>query len=186
MKKWIFLIIKKKKISKVNKGIGILRKFYNVLPRNFLIAIYKSFIRPHLDYGAIIFDQPENESFCKDIESVHFNAALAITGAIQGTSREKLYRELILETLKSRWWLEKLCCFYKIKNNGIPSYLAELIPSESHLYNTRNTRNITTYSCRTDAFKYSFFPWTINEWNKLNCNIQTSSFNIIRAIIRAT
>ena len=92
-----------------------------------------------------------------------------------------MYKELGLETLKSRRWLKKLCCFYKIKNNGIPSYLAELIPSEFHLYNTRNTRNITTYSCRTDAFKYSFFPWTINEWNKLNFNIRASSFNIFRA-----
>ena len=51
----------KENISKANKGIGILRKLYNVLPRNFLITIYKSFIRPHLDYGAIILDQPENE-----------------------------------------------------------------------------------------------------------------------------
>ena len=97
----------------------------------------------------------------------------------QGTSREKLHKELGLET--PRRWLKKLCCFYKIKNNGIPSYLAELIPSEFHLYNTRNTRNITTYSCRTDAFKYSFFPWTINEWNKLNFSIRASSFNIFRA-----
>ena len=169
------------KISKANKDIGILRKLYNILPRNSLITIYKSFIWPHLDSGAIIFDEPENESFCKKIESVQYNAALAITGAIQGTSREKLYKELGLETLKSRRWLKKLCCFYKIKNNGIPSYLAELIPSEFHLSNTQNTRNITTYSCRTDAFKYSFFPWTINEWNKLNFNIQTSSFNIFRA-----
>ena len=55
----------KEKDSKVNKGIGILGKLYNVLPRNSLI-IYKSFIQPHLDYGAIIFDQPENESFCKN------------------------------------------------------------------------------------------------------------------------
>ena len=93
----------------------------------------------------------------------------------------KLYKELGLETLKSTRWLKKLFCFYKIKNNGIPSYLAELIPSEFHLYNTRNTRNITTYSCRTDAFKYSFFPWTINEWNKLNFSIRASSFNIFRA-----
>ena len=146
-----------------------------------MITIYKSFIQLHLDYGAIIFDQPENESFCKKIESVQYNAALAITGAIQGTSREKLYKELGLETLKSRRWMEKLCCFSKIKNNEIPSYLAELIPSESYLYNTRNTRNITAYSCMTDAFKYSFFPWTINEWNKLNFNIRTSSFNIFRA-----
>ena len=55
----------KEKISKANKGIGILRKLYNVLPRTSLITINKSFIRPHLDYGVIIFDQPENESFCK-------------------------------------------------------------------------------------------------------------------------
>ena len=75
---------------------------YKVLPRNFLITIYKSFIWPRLDYGAIIFDQPENEIFCKKIESVQYTAALAITRAIQGTSREKLHKELGLETLKSK------------------------------------------------------------------------------------
>ena len=121
----------KENISKANKGIGILSKLYNALPRNSLITIYKYFIRPQLDYGAIICDQPENESFCKKIESVQYNAALAITGAIQVTSREKLYKELDLETLKSRRLLKKLHCFYKIKNNGIPSYLAELIPLNS-------------------------------------------------------
>ena len=83
----------KEKISDVNKGIGILRKLYNVLPRNFLITIYKSFVQPHLDYSATIFDQPENESFCKKIKLVQYNAALAIAGAIQGTSREKLYKK---------------------------------------------------------------------------------------------
>ena len=49
---------------------------------------------------------------------------------------DRRYKELVLKTLKFRRWLKKLCCFYKIKNNGITSYLAELIPSESHLYNT--------------------------------------------------
>ena len=124
---------------------------------------------------------PEKMSFSKKIESVQYNAALAIAGAIHGTSREKVYKELSLETLKSRRWLKKLCCFYNIKNNGIPSYLAELIPSESHLYNNRNTRNIT-FSCRTDAFKCSFFQWTINEWNKLTFNIRTSRANLITII----
>ena len=94
-------------------------------------------------------------SFCKKIKSVQYKAALAITEAIQSTSREKSYKELGFETLKPRRWLKKLCCFYKIKNYGIPFYLAELIP-ESHLHNTRNTRNATTFPCRTDAFKYSF------------------------------
>ena len=38
----------KEKISKAMKGIYIIRKLSNVLPRKSLIAIYKSFVRPHL------------------------------------------------------------------------------------------------------------------------------------------
>ena len=61
------------------------------------------------------------------------------------------------------------------------------MPSESHLYNTQNKKNITTYSCRTDAFRNSFFLWTINKWNKLNFNIQTSNLiKIIRPIPNST
>ena len=60
----------KENISKANKAIDILRKLHNVLPRNSLITIYKSFIQPHLDYGAINFDQPKNESFYKNHTNV--------------------------------------------------------------------------------------------------------------------
>ena len=48
------------------------------------------------------------------METIQYNAALAITGAIRGSSREKLYQELGLETLQQRRWYRKLCCFYKI------------------------------------------------------------------------
>ena len=43
--------------SKVNKTIGLLHKLHNTLPRLSLLTIYKSFIRPHLDYGDIIYDR---------------------------------------------------------------------------------------------------------------------------------
>ena len=79
------------KINKANKGIGIIRKLNNILPRSALLTIYRSFIRPHLDYGDVIYDQPENESFSTKIELVQYNASLATTGAIRGTSQEKLY-----------------------------------------------------------------------------------------------
>ena len=130
---------------------------YNTRPRNYVATIYKSSIRPQLDFWAIIFDQPENESFCKKIESLKYNATLLITGVMRGSSREKIYKELGLEILKSRKWLRRLCCFYKIQNNGSFFYIAELILSGSHLYNTQNTRNITAYSCRTDSLKFVFF-----------------------------
>ena len=59
-------------------------------------------MRPHLDYGDIIYDQPNNESFTQKIERIQYNAALGITGVIKGTSQSKLYRELGFESLKFR------------------------------------------------------------------------------------
>ena len=55
----------KEKISKANKGIGILRKLHNVLPTNSMIIIYKSFIRPHLDYSATILVNKKMRVFVK-------------------------------------------------------------------------------------------------------------------------
>ena len=40
------------------------------LPRNSLLTIYKSFIRPHLDYGDILYDNPNNENFQSKLEKV--------------------------------------------------------------------------------------------------------------------
>ena len=92
----------KEKIAKANKGIGIICKLAHALPRESLVTIYKSFVRPHIDYGDIIYDQPNNDSFCDMIERVQYNAALAITSAIKGTSQLKLYKELGFKSLKFR------------------------------------------------------------------------------------
>ena len=41
-------------LNKVNETIGLLHKLQNILPRSALLTIYKTFIRPHFDYGDII------------------------------------------------------------------------------------------------------------------------------------
>ena len=89
-------------LTKMNGTIGLLQKFQQVLPRQSLITIYKAFIRPHLDYGDVIFDQVFNNSFHQRLESIQYNTTLAITGAIRGTSKEKLYLGLGFESLQSR------------------------------------------------------------------------------------
>ena len=77
--------------NKVNKTTGLLRKLQGTLSRTSLIAIFKSFMRPHLDYGDTIYDRADNTSFHQNIESIQYNAALVITGAVRETSKEKLY-----------------------------------------------------------------------------------------------
>ena len=69
-------------ISKVNKGISLIKKLRYTLPRKSLITIYKVFLRPLIDYGDIIYDQPNNNSFCEKLEVIQYKAALAIAGAI--------------------------------------------------------------------------------------------------------
>ena len=85
--------------SKTNKAIGLLRKLQNTLPRQALVTIYKAFIRPHLDYGGILYDQAYNASFHQKLEKIQCNACIAITAAIRGTSKEKIYQELDSEYL---------------------------------------------------------------------------------------
>ena len=115
-------------IDKTTKGIGILRKLRHYIPRKSLLTIYKSFIRSHIDYADVIYDQPNNVTFTDKIESIQYNASLAITGAIRGTSKEKLYQELGLEYLSSRRWLRRLSLFFNVLKNKSPDYMYQIIP----------------------------------------------------------
>ena len=144
------------KINKANKCIGIIRKLNNILPRSALLTISRSFIRPHLDYSDVIYDQPENESFSSKIESFQYNESLSITGtrAIRGTSQEKLHQELGLEFLRSRRWLRRMCCFYKLIKTQKPLYLFNLIPPK--LNSLRHPNTYSVMRCRNDYFKNSF------------------------------
>ena len=161
------------KINKAYKGIVIIRKLNNILPRSALLTIYRSFIRPHLDYGDVIYDQPENESFSSKIESVQYNASLAITGTIRGTSQEKLYQELGLESLRSRRWLRRMCYFYKLIKTQKPLCLFNLIPRK--LNSLRHPNTYSVMRCRNDYFKNSFIPYVVREWNKLSTEIRSTT-----------
>ena len=66
-----------------------------------------------------------NYKFTNKIESVQYNDALAITGCVRGTSREKLFLELGLTSLYDRRRLHRLTFFHKILNDLAPQYLID-------------------------------------------------------------
>ena len=79
-------------INKVKETIGLLCKSQKHLPWQSLITIYISFIQPHLDYGDTVYDRAFNESVHKKLESIQYNAAIAIPETIRGTSSEKFFQ----------------------------------------------------------------------------------------------
>ena len=85
----------------------MIRKLKLIIAKTVLLTIYKSFLDPHLDYGDVIYDRKFKEFFQNNFEPAQFNAAFIITGAIRGSSREKHYQELGLESLTLRLWYLK-------------------------------------------------------------------------------
>ena len=45
-------------ILKINKGISVIKKLRHSLQRKYLMTIYKAFLRPIIDYGDIVYEEP--------------------------------------------------------------------------------------------------------------------------------
>ena len=113
----------KELLGKANKGIGMIKLLSRYLPRPSLEQIYKLYVRSQFDYCDIIYQVPPvNNPYSHEytqnllmnrLESMQYNAALAIMGAWQGTSCEKDYKELRWESLCDRRWYRRLVLFLK-------------------------------------------------------------------------
>ena len=144
------------RVKKVNKTIGLLRKLQNNLLWAPLLAVYKLFIKPHLDYDDILYDQTLNNFFHEKLESIEDNGVIAITVAKRGNSREKPYQELGFESLQQRRWYRKLCLNFQ--KNQSPF---DLKLTAWQAYMTKHKTSISCFNVKHDYFKNPFFPSTI-------------------------
>ena len=98
-----------------------------------------------------------------------------------------LYQALGLKYLQQRRWMGRLCLLYKFLSSGQPSLIQHnLLPQmiNSHRY----LNNFYVFPCRLEYLKIFFFPYVINEWNKVNTDAHTSSnYQIFRnALLNVT
>ena len=166
-------------ILKARRGIGIIRYLSKYVSRDVLDRIYNLYVRPHLDYGDIIYHKHDPDmklDFTKRLEQTQYSAALAVTGAWRGTSRQGLYEELGWEGLYHRRWFRRLSHFYNLKKAQSPAYLFDEIPSERQLiYSLRNPHIYDQGIVRTNRFSNSYFQNVLSEWNLLNDDIKNST-----------
>ena len=67
---------------------------------------------------------------------------------------------------------------FTVVKEEAPNYFINLIPKIQQTTRTR-INGISTFHCRTDCFKNSFFPSTIKDWYKLDETIRNSESNSI-------
>ena len=101
-----------------------------------LDQMYKLYVRPHLDYGDIIYHKydPElNLDFTKKLEVTQYSAALAVGGTWRGTNINFM-KNLVGKVYITEGADRRLTHFFKLKNSFSPLYLHNLIPPEREIH----------------------------------------------------
>ena len=164
------------KVKKAKKNIGIIKYLNKFLPFKTLVHMNKALVRSHLDYCDIIYHIPPTShepplgvtlhDHMEMIEKTQYQAALAVTGAWQGTSRVKIYEELGWESLSDRRMCKRVLQLHKIIDEKSPNYLRDKLPPNRNVvinlpYVFHDIR------CRTDRYQNSFYPNAVSLWNNI-------------------
>ena len=172
-----FLRHTKEIIINSRRGVGIIRFMSEYVSRNILDQMYKLYVRPHLDYGDLIYhkDDPEvSLSLTKRLESVQYTAALAVTGAWKGTNKSKLLDELGWEYLHDRRRYRRLTHFFKLLKGDAPEYMTAPIPQPKlSNYSLREQNVFEPLATRTQGYYDSYYPYCLREWNKLDPSLRS-------------
>ena len=94
-----------------------MKKLSSNLSRNCLLTIYKTFIRPILDYVDVIYDKPLIEFFIDKLHMVQYNTALVSTGAIK--SNNLVVNQKNLKQLPARTKIFERLFFLIVLKSGI-------------------------------------------------------------------
>jgi hypothetical protein len=155
--------------KKANRCLGILRPLKFILDRASLETLYKSFIRPILEYADIVWDTPDAHRHSLDIlDRVQLEAARLVTGATARCSTENLYREVGWESLALRRRLHRATMMFKIMTGLAPESLQQKIPNRVEArtrYQLRNRGDLQVAVTRLITYSQSFFPNAVRLWN---------------------
>ena len=130
-------------IEKAKKGLSLMRFLTKYVNRKVLDLTYKMHVRPHLEYGDIIFHN-STKDLMDLMESIQYQAGLIVAGCWRGTSHLRLYNELGWESMADRRNFHRLTMYYKIKSDLAPDYLKSYILESPHSGTARYKRSFFT------------------------------------------
>ena len=120
--------------------------------------------RPTLEYAGTVWD-PHHQVHIRSLEGVLRRAARFVSSNFYDRTPgcvTAMINQLKWEPLEYRRLTSRLFMFYKITHDLIaPSYL---LPGDARTRGTNRYRQPTTDK---DIYKFSFFPRTTTDWNRL-------------------
>jgi len=160
------------KVKKANQTLGMVKRAFDCLDKEVFIPIYKSLIRPHIEYASVIW-KPYLKKDIIAIESVQRRATKIVTGLKDLTYEERL-RQLGLPTLAYRRDRADMISLFKIMNNYDNVVIdtikvAEPSSTRGHNLKLQKSRFSTRYG------QHRFSTRVCNPWNSLTQGAVTAS-----------
>ena len=173
-------------ISGANQVQGIIKRNIKKAPQQTKITAVNTLIRPKLEYGAAIWD-PYTQDNIDKLEQVQRRTARYICNNYNyEASVTAMIHQLYWLPLQQRRLNIRLCWIYKI------AYGLVAVPSEQYLVSyTRPSRHYNSmafkiFSPSTNFYKYSFFPRTVLDWNRLpDSTVKAPTIEAFKAAIQA-
>lgn len=152
-------------INKANKMVGLIKRTFTFLDRDTFNKLYKALVRPHLEYGNIIW-YPYLKRQSVAVEKVQRRATKLLKECRNMTYSERLIY-LDLHSLKGRRLRGDLIETYKIYHGLVDLQWNDFF-SETPRSNTRNAEGkIFIKHCNTNLRKFCFSNRVANHWNNL-------------------
>ena len=153
--------------QKANRTLAFLQRNIGCCPREIKTRCYQTYVRPILEYAAIVWS-PYTKCDIVKLEAVQRRAARFVTGQYQRTvSVTGLLQQLQWQSLADRRLQARAVMLYRIVNGqvAVPLSLFTALPGRSA------TRGAATKfmvpRIRTCAYKATFVPSIIPVWNRL-------------------
>ncbi len=170
--------------SKANRTLGFLRRNLKGCSTKVRSLAYQTMIRPTLQYATTAWN-PHTATLKQQLEKVQRRAARFTMRQYQDRdpgSVTKLLTTLGWAPLETRRTKASLIMLYKIRHNLID------IPAQHYLTagdtRTRNIHKIKVLTATKNQYKYSFFPRTAIQWNRLPTPIlSTTTLESFRAAL---
>jgi hypothetical protein len=157
--------------AKATKIVGIIRRTFDFLTPEVFVQLYKSLVRPVLEYGHSVW-QPRHKNLCIELEDVQRRATKLI-GSLKDKPYPERLAELNLPSLEHRRARGDLIDVYKYVHG-----LYDTDRPQLQLHEGRDTRGnslkLAKGRCRLNIRASFFSVRIVSTWNSLPDSIVTA------------
>ena len=153
-------------VKKANKMLGIIRRTFSYLNKDNFILLYKTYVRPHLEYC----QQAYSPYLARDIECIEKvqRRATKLVYSLKGLSYEDRMKELNLYSMHDRRVRADMLLVYKIINGISDIKMDKLFTINSSKVTRGHKLQLNVPKCSNSEIRRNFFSQrAIVPWNKL-------------------